>query len=83
MPRGFGRGFVGFGRGIGWFGWGRGFSNPYPFCRWFPWLPRWWWAYPAFINPSYYGVPWTVPSVSYQRIPYIRSYGYLPYMLYY
>ena len=22
--------------------WFRG--NPYPFCRWFPWLPRWWWA---------------------------------------
>ena len=25
-----------------WPGWGRG--NPYPFCRWFPWLPRWWWT---------------------------------------
>ena len=36
MPWGFGRG--------GWWGWGRG--NPYPFCRWFPWLPRWWWATP-------------------------------------
>jgi len=24
------------------FGWGRG--NPFPFCRWFPWLPRWWWT---------------------------------------
>ena len=23
-------------------GWFRG--NPYPFCRWFPWLPRWWWT---------------------------------------
>ena len=22
--------------------WGRG--NPYPFCRFFPWLPRWWWS---------------------------------------
>lgn len=21
---------------------GRG--NPFPFCRWFPWLPRWWWT---------------------------------------
>jgi hypothetical protein len=32
----------------GWFGWGRwgpGRGNPYPFCRWFPWRPRWWWAY--------------------------------------
>ena len=49
MPRrGFGRGYGffrgGFGRGISWFGWGRGFGNPYPFCRWFPWLPRWWWT---------------------------------------
>jgi len=35
----FGRGW--FGRGIGW---RRG--NPYPFCRNFPWLPRWWWATP-------------------------------------
>jgi hypothetical protein len=46
-----------FGRGLGraWFGgwgggWGRGFGrgwgNPYPFCRNFPWLPRWWWATP-------------------------------------
>ena len=43
MPRGFGgRGFWG-----GWYGWG-GFwrGNPYPFCRFFPWLPRWWWASP-------------------------------------
>lgn len=30
--------------GRGWWrGWGwRG--NPFPFCRWFPWLPRWWWT---------------------------------------
>lgn len=38
MPFGFGRGF---GRG-----WGRGWGNPYPYCRNFPWLPRWWWATP-------------------------------------
>jgi hypothetical protein len=45
MPRGRGFGWRGFGWGLGWGpGWGRG--NPYPFCRWFPWLPRWWWAYP-------------------------------------
>ena len=36
-------------RGRGWFGrgypgWGRG--NPYPFCRFYPWLPRRWWAAP-------------------------------------
>ncbi|MFX0195047.1 MAG: DUF5320 domain-containing protein [Candidatus Hodarchaeota archaeon] len=28
-------------------GFGRGFGpNPFWNCRWFPWLPRWWWAYP-------------------------------------
>ncbi len=44
MPRGFGRGFFWPGYfGFGGF-WGRG--NPYPFCRFFPWLPRWWWASP-------------------------------------
>ena len=37
MP--FGRGWFGWGGGRGW---GRG--NPYPFCRNFPWLPRWWWT---------------------------------------
>lgn len=27
-------------------GWGRGWfrGNPFGFCRWFPWLPRWWWS---------------------------------------
>jgi len=47
----FGRGFwkwgypfyTGFYQGPFYFGRGRG--NPYPFCRYFPWLPRWWWAY--------------------------------------
>ena len=48
-------------RGRGWFGrgyrgWGRG--NPYPFCRFYPWLPRRRWAYgqgphPQ-ITPFYY-----------------------------
>ena len=56
MPRGwYSRGF--------WFGWGRGFGNPYPFCRWFPWLPRWWWtgAYgpitPYMLPPAYMSLP--------------------------
>lgn len=48
---GMGRG-IGFGRGAG-MGWGMGFGrglgmgrgNPYPFCRFHPWLPRRWWAY--------------------------------------
>ncbi|RLG56711.1 MAG: hypothetical protein DRN88_03855 [Candidatus Hydrothermarchaeota archaeon] len=61
MPRGFGR-RGGFGRGRG-FGVGfRGFrGNPYPFCRFFPWLPRWWWTgiygpitpYTPYIYPTY------------------------------
>jgi hypothetical protein len=33
-----------FGRGLG----GRG--NPYPYCRRFPWLPRWWWAVPQYAG---------------------------------
>lgn len=52
-------------RGRGWFGWGyrgwgrgRGRGNPYPFCRFYPWLPRRWWAYgmgpyPQ-MTPTYY-----------------------------
>jgi hypothetical protein len=48
MPRGrggYGRGFGrGYGRSYG-LGFGPGFGpNPYPYCRRFPWLPRWWWA---------------------------------------
>lgn len=35
-------GWFGWGRGLG-MGWGRG--NPYPFCRFFPWMPRRWWAW--------------------------------------
>ena len=30
--------------------WGRGRGNPFPFCRWFPFLPRGWWAMPFFLN---------------------------------
>ena len=70
MP--YGRGW--FGRGRGWAGWGRG--NPYPFCRNFPWLPRWWWATPyagqygATIPPYMgYGYP-------YYGVGYIPPYGY-------
>jgi len=32
-----------YGRGRGFWGWGRGWGNPYPFCRFYPWLPRGWW----------------------------------------
>ena len=46
-----------FGRGrFGWGRWGPGRGNPYPFCRWFPWRPRWWWAYGS--GPYSAGVPY-------------------------
>ncbi|MGQ9723406.1 MAG: hypothetical protein ACUVXA_19040 [Candidatus Jordarchaeum sp.] len=57
---GFGRGF-----GRGWW-WG---ANPYV-CARFPWLPRWWWAYPQYG----YGFPYASYDVGYR-------YG-LPYMIY-
>jgi hypothetical protein len=56
MPFGFGRGF---GRG-----WGRGWGNPYPYCRNFPWLPRWWWATP---NAGQYAN--TIPYYGYGDSP--------------
>ena len=62
--RGFG-GFPGllFGRGFGkpGFGMGRGLGpNPNPYCRWFPSLPRWWWANPAYTqNLPITTVPYT------------------------
>lgn len=66
MPRwGFGRGWGrGWGMGPGW-GWGMG-PNPFWGCRWFPWLPRWWWMYPAMQGTGlvpyrlypYYGRPY-------------------------
>jgi hypothetical protein len=52
MPRGRGRG--GFSRGFwGWPG------NPYPFCRFFPWLPRRWWrgSYGPLTPWTTYGAP--------------------------
>ena len=61
--------------GRGWFsrswgrggGWGRG--NPYPFCRNFPWLPRWWWATPYAGRYSM-----TIPYMGY-ALPYYSRYG--------
>ncbi len=62
LGRGFGMGRgMGFGRG---FGMGRG--NPYPFCRFYPWLPRRWWAYGRGFNA-------VQPTGSYGPGP---SYGY-------
>ncbi len=63
--RGFGLGMgfsggMGFGPGLGMgFGRGMGFSpNPYWSCRWFPWLPRGWWRFPASYG---YGTPYGAP----------------------
>ena len=56
MPWGWGRGWRNWYHATGMPGWmrvsyglpafGRGWfrGNPHPFCRWFPWLPRWWWT---------------------------------------
>jgi len=57
----------GFGRGWG-LRWGGYPYNPWV-CARFPWLPRWWWAYPGYYTPwAYGGYPWA-PR---------RPYGYYP-----
>jgi hypothetical protein len=72
--RGYGRGRGGYGRGMGFgrgywtgtapgggYGPGLGRGNPYHYCRFYPWLPRRWWA--IGINP--YGsaaASWTVQN---------------------
>ena len=86
MPRGRGRGrfgmgygfSIGYGRGFG-MGYGRGFGfNPYPFCRVFPWLPRWWWANPQYQNPTYFTPQPTVyPTYNYNT----TAFSYPPYTL--
>jgi len=60
----FGRGRFGWGRG----GWGRG--NPYPFCRWYPWRPRWWWAYGAGSYGAGAGYPASYGAGAPYRGPY-------------
>ncbi|HEX76006.1 MAG TPA: hypothetical protein G4O12_05405 [Dehalococcoidia bacterium] len=73
--------------GMGWFGWGRGrgwgwgWGNHYPFCRNFPWLPRWWWATPyanqyAATIPYYWGY-----GYPYYGIGYVPPYGYPGYAM--
>jgi hypothetical protein len=52
---------------------GRG--NPFPFCRNFPWLPRWWWASP--YAGQYAGTipyPGGFPSVQPYGWPYAPGY---------
>jgi hypothetical protein len=65
------------GRGFRWMfwltgmpGWMRaGFGYPFGFCRWFPWMPRWWWT------GAYGPVAWTpqgpvlASQTSTQQIP--------------
>jgi NAD-dependent dihydropyrimidine dehydrogenase PreA subunit len=49
---GLGRGF-GMGRGMGYGrGLGIGRGNPYPYCHFYPWLPRRWWAYSGGYTPA-------------------------------
>jgi hypothetical protein len=40
-------------------------GNPFGFCRWFPWMPRWWWT------GAYGPVQWTPQTTqpSTQQIP--------------
>lgn len=73
---GMGRG-MGFGRGMGMgrgFGLGRG--NPYPFCRFYPWLPRRWWAYGGGYYPT--AQPWAYGG-GYYPTAQPRTYGVSPY----
>lgn len=71
MPRG--RGGGGFSRGYG-MGYGRGYGfNPHPFCRWFPWLPRRWWAYPSYRAPQY-ATPWIPTDPRYSYNAYTQPY---------
>jgi len=65
MPRGFRGRFFWPGYFVPGGFWGRG--NPYPFCRFFPWLPRWWWASPYAMQYAA-----TIPGLS----PFYRPTGF-------
>ena len=82
MPRGF-RGYGGFGGFFG-RGWGVGgwSGNPYPFCRRFPWMPRWWWAYPNWgsLYSGGYGAYPTVPTAPPAGIPPMAGAPTTPFM---
>lgn len=77
---GLGRGMYGMGRGMG-FGWpGGGRGNPYPFCRFFPWLPRWWWSGMYGSMTPYSGAPYGANSPYSPYRPYPSySTSYAPY----
>jgi len=71
--RGYGRG-MGYNRGYwsgaaprGAYSRGAGMGNPYPYCRFYPWMPRRWWA--MGMNPYGPGAPrtpqgWVAPQWS-------------------
>lgn len=61
-----------YGRGRGGRGGGRGFGNPYPYCRNFPWLSRRWWRFGGLPCGRGYG-----PRAMYPRVG-----GYYPYAAY-
>jgi hypothetical protein len=70
MPRGFGRGIgYGMGAGMGYYGRPGGRGNPYPFCRFFPWLPRGWW------RTGMYGPMTRYSYQSYGASPQYSPYG--------
>ena len=68
--------------GRGWFGrgGGRGRGNPYPYCRFYPWLPRRWWAYGTGFYPRFYGGAPSVPygASGYYAAPPAYPPGYYP-----
>ena len=70
MPRfGRGRGMgMGMGRGMGMgMGRGMGMGNPYPYCRFYPWLPRRWWA--MGVSPYSAPSPGDMPYTPYTAWP--------------
>jgi hypothetical protein len=54
--------------------WGGGRGNPYPFCRFYPWLPRRWWAYGAYPPPAQLAYPYNIPA----PVPYAPRGTYAP-----
>jgi len=68
--RGIGRGmFMGYAPGFGMPMWG-GRGNPYPFCRFYPWLPRRWWAYGAYPYAYVPRAPYIAPYSAPMAAPY-------------
>jgi hypothetical protein len=55
---------------FGWGRWGLVRGNPYAFCRWFPWRPRWWWAHGP--GPYRVGAGYPGPYPAGVRSPYYR-----------